>query len=77
MEAPQGSAARCRGMGVLAHIKKLDDALGHFLVQITYKCGAQRIRGARSDLPRHPPSVAPLWLLLLAEAAALDHAAIQ
>jgi len=30
-------------MGVLRHIKKLDDALGHFLVQITCKCGAQRI----------------------------------
>jgi hypothetical protein len=28
---------------VLPHIKKLDDALGHFLVQITCKCGAQRI----------------------------------
>lgn len=43
MDAPEGSAARCRGMGVLPHIKKLDDALGHFLVQITCKCGAQRI----------------------------------
>ncbi len=31
------------GMGVLPHIKKLDDALGHFLVQITCECGAQRI----------------------------------
>jgi hypothetical protein len=30
-------------MGVLPHIKKLDDALGHFLVKITCKCGAQRI----------------------------------
>jgi hypothetical protein len=29
-------------MGVLPNIKKLDDALGHFLVQITCKCGAQR-----------------------------------
>jgi len=36
-------AARSRGMGVLRHIEKLDDALGHFLVQITCKCGAQRI----------------------------------
>jgi len=30
-------------MGVLPHIKKLDDALGHFGVQITCKCGARRI----------------------------------
>jgi hypothetical protein len=30
-------------MGVLPHIKNLDDALGHFLVQITCKCGARRI----------------------------------
>ena len=30
------------GMGVLPHIKKLDEALGHFLVRITWKCGAQR-----------------------------------
>jgi hypothetical protein len=30
-------------MAVLPHIKKLDDALGHFLVQITCKCGARRI----------------------------------
>jgi len=30
-------------MAVLRHIKKLDDALGHFLVQITCRCGAQRI----------------------------------
>jgi hypothetical protein len=30
-------------MGVLPHIKKLDDALGHFLVQITCKCGTHRI----------------------------------
>jgi len=30
-------------MGVLRHIRKLDDTLGHFLVQITCKCGAQRI----------------------------------
>jgi hypothetical protein len=43
MDAPQGSAARCRGVGVLPHIKKLDDALSHFLVQITCKCGARRI----------------------------------
>jgi len=43
MDAPEGSAARCRGMGVLPHIKKLDDAFGYFLVQITCKCGAQRI----------------------------------
>jgi hypothetical protein len=28
---------------VLPHIKKLDDALGHFQVQITCKCGARRI----------------------------------
>jgi len=28
---------------VLAHIKKLDDALGHFLVKITCTCGAHRI----------------------------------
>jgi hypothetical protein len=28
---------------VLPHIKKLDDALGDFLVQITCKCGARRI----------------------------------
>jgi hypothetical protein len=31
------------GMGVLPHVRKLDDALGHFLVQITCKCGASRI----------------------------------
>jgi hypothetical protein len=30
-------------MGVLPHIRKLSGALGHFLVQITSKCGAQRI----------------------------------
>ena len=30
-------------MGVLPHIKRLDDALGHFLVRITCRCGAQRI----------------------------------
>jgi len=30
-------------MGVLLHIKKLDDALGHYLVQISCKCGARRI----------------------------------
>lgn len=30
-------------IGVLPHIKKLDDALGQFLVQITCKRGAQRI----------------------------------
>lgn len=34
---------QCSVMGVLAHIKKLDDALGHFLVRITCKCGAERI----------------------------------
>lgn len=31
------------GIGELPHIKKLDDAVGHFLVRITCKCGAQRI----------------------------------
>lgn len=30
-------------MGVLPHIKKLVDALGHFLLRITCKCGAHRI----------------------------------
>jgi len=30
-------------MGLLPHVKKLNDALGHFLVQITCKCGVQRI----------------------------------
>jgi hypothetical protein len=30
-------------MGVLPHVKKLNDALGYFLVQITCKCGAQRV----------------------------------
>jgi hypothetical protein len=30
-------------MGVLPHIKKLDDALGQFHVQITCKCGAHRV----------------------------------
>jgi hypothetical protein len=30
-------------MGVLPHVKKLNDALGYFQVQITCKCGAQRI----------------------------------
>jgi hypothetical protein len=30
-------------MAWLPHIKKLDDAFRHFLVQITCKCGAQRI----------------------------------
>jgi hypothetical protein len=29
-------------MGVLPHIKKLDDALGQFLVQIKCGCGAHR-----------------------------------
>jgi hypothetical protein len=43
MDVPADQIARCRGMGVLPRIKKLDDALGHFLVQITCKCGAQRI----------------------------------
>ena len=28
---------------VLTHIKLLDDALGHFLVRITCKCGTHRI----------------------------------
>lgn len=31
------------GMGVLPHIKKLDDALGQFLVRITCECGAHRV----------------------------------
>jgi hypothetical protein len=35
LDATQVLAARCRGMGVLPHFKKLDDAFGHFLVQIT------------------------------------------
>ena len=35
-------------MGVLRHIRKLDDVLGHFLVQITCKCGAQRIAEAEA-----------------------------
>jgi hypothetical protein len=30
-------------MGVLPHVKKLNDALGYFLVHITCKCGAQRV----------------------------------
>jgi hypothetical protein len=30
-------------MGVLPHVKKLNDALGQFLVQITCTCGAQRV----------------------------------
>jgi hypothetical protein len=30
-------------MGVLPHVKKLNDALGQFQVQITCKCGSQRI----------------------------------
>jgi hypothetical protein len=30
-------------MGVLPHVKKLNDALGQFQVQITCRCGAQRI----------------------------------
>jgi hypothetical protein len=29
-------------MGVLPHVKKLNDALGHFLVRITCRCGAVR-----------------------------------
>jgi hypothetical protein len=37
---------------VLTHIKKLDDALGHFLVRITCKCGAQRTA--------EPEALAPL-----------------
>jgi hypothetical protein len=32
-----------RRLGALPHIKKLDDALRRFLVQITCKCGARRI----------------------------------
>ena len=43
MDALQISAARCCAMRLLRHIKTLDDALGHFLVQITCKCGARRI----------------------------------
>jgi hypothetical protein len=30
-------------MAVLPHVKKLNDALDYFLVQITRNCGAQRI----------------------------------
>jgi hypothetical protein len=30
-------------MGALPHIKKLDDALGHFLVQIQCSCGMRRV----------------------------------
>jgi hypothetical protein len=43
MDGPADQIAGCRGMGVLPHVKKLGDALGHFLVQITCRCGAQRI----------------------------------
>jgi len=43
MDGPADQIAGFRGMAVLPHIKKLDDALGHFLVQITCKCGARRI----------------------------------
>jgi len=43
MDAPRSSPHDAHAMGVLRHIKRLDDALGHFLVQITCKCGAQRI----------------------------------
>ena len=37
------AAPTIRGMGVLPHVKELNDALGCFLVQITCKCGARRI----------------------------------
>ena len=30
-------------MAVLRHVRKLNDALGHFLVQITCRCGARRV----------------------------------
>jgi hypothetical protein len=40
VDGPADQTAQCRGMGVLSHIKKLDDTLGHFLVQITCKWGA-------------------------------------
>ena len=53
MDAPQVSAARSRAMGALRHIRKLDDALGHFLVQITRRCGARRIA--------EPQALARLW----------------
>ena len=46
MDAPQVSAGRCRGMGVLPHIKKPDDALGHFFVQTNCRCGAAHSRAA-------------------------------
>lgn len=39
-------------MGLLPHIKKLDDAVGHFLVRITCRCGAYRIA--------EPQALAPL-----------------
>jgi hypothetical protein len=43
MDALRASAAPSARMGVLPHVKKLNDALGHFRVQITGKCGAQRM----------------------------------
>jgi hypothetical protein len=42
MDALRVCAARCRAMGVLPHVKKLDDALGDFIVRVTCACGASR-----------------------------------
>lgn len=53
------------GMRVLAHIKKLDDCFGQFLVRVTCKCGAVR--------EIKPEALARLvgWLMTLEELARL------
>src|ERR1700680_3893397 len=38
----RGSPPQPCAMRVLAHIRKLDDALGHFLIYISCRCGAHR-----------------------------------
>jgi hypothetical protein len=53
------------GMRLLAHIKKLDDCFGQFLVRVTCKCGAVR--------EIKPEALARLvgWLMTLEELARL------
>jgi len=38
----RGFGAHHAGVRVLAHVKKLDDALAHFRIRIICRCGAQR-----------------------------------
>jgi len=39
---PRAGGSTIRAVRTLPHIKKLDDALGHFRVRITCACGAAR-----------------------------------